>query len=94
MTQETRIADLERDWLAAETAADELKHEVERIDAEIRQCGGDVTGGETEVKVLLNQVKDIQARRQQAEQAALEAFDRLWSARDSSAGQHQQAANG
>ena len=65
MATEVYIADLEKHWLAAESKADELKHEAERT-----------------------QSQDVLARHAEADKAASEAFDRLWMARDGSAGEH------
>lgn len=76
MATETYIADLEKNWLQAESMADELKQEAERIDAELR------AGGNDDVKILINQSEEIQARHAAADKAASEAFDRLWQARD------------
>lgn len=75
MTDEV-IADLEKSWLAAETMADELKHEAERMSAEVRVSDND------KLKVLLNQSEELKARHAAADKAASEAFDRLWQARD------------
>ncbi|MBU2533452.1 MAG: hypothetical protein KKB37_11975 [Alphaproteobacteria bacterium] len=82
MTTETYIADLEKDWLAAESLADELKQEAERIDAELRGHGSEGHNGNSDVKILLSKSEDVQARHAEADRVASEAFDRLWTARN------------
>lgn len=80
------IADLEKSWLEAETMADELKHEAERIDAELRASDND------KLKVLINQSEELQAKHAAADKAASEAFDRLWQAQDAGSGAPQMSA--
>lgn len=69
MVNKVYLADLEKHWLAAETKADELKHEAERTGA-----------------------AEILAKHAEAERAASEAFDRLWTARDVNEGSMGMAA--
>ena len=64
------ISQLEQDWLAAEALADQIK-------AQARQLRGD-----GEIEISIGEVEELNARHVQAERAASEAFDRLWSARE------------
>ena len=66
----TNISQLEQDWLAAEAQADQIK-------AQARQLRGD-----GEIEISIGEVEELNARHVQAERAASEAFDRLWSARE------------
>ena len=80
------IADLEKNWLQAESMADELKQEAERIDAELRKSDNG------NLKVLINQSEDVQARHAAADKAASDAFDKLWQAQSvGDAGVHMSA---
>jgi hypothetical protein len=74
------IADLEKNWLRAESMADELKQEAERIDAELRKSDNG------NLKILINQSEEVLARHAAADKAASEAFDKLWHAQSGSAG--------
>ena len=78
MATTAEITELERNWLAAETVADELKHEAARI----RSSANETTDGE--VKVILKRAEELEAEHVQAEQAASAAFDQLWQARNGS----------
>ena len=80
MATTAEIAELERNWLEAESMADELKHEAARIRS---RMNGETGAGE-EAKVVLKHVEDLEARHARAEQAASEAFDRFWQARNGS----------
>ncbi len=64
------ISQLERDWLAAEELADQIKAQTKQI----RETG--------EIEVSMGNVDELVAKRDEAERAASEAFDRLWSARE------------
>ena len=64
------ISQLEQDWLAAEAMADEIK-------AKARELSGG-----SEIEVSIGDVEDLNAKQVEAERAASEAFDRLWSARE------------
>ena len=64
------ITKLEQDWLAAEAMADEIK-------ARARQLRGN-----GEIEVSIGEVEELNAKQDEAERAASEAFDRLWSARE------------
>ena len=66
----TNISKLDQDWLAAEAMADEIK-------AQAKQLRHD---GEPEVSI--SDVEALNAKHLEAERAASEAFDRLWSARE------------
>ncbi|MEM9355143.1 MAG: hypothetical protein AAGB04_02930 [Pseudomonadota bacterium] len=66
----TNISQLEQDWLAAEAMADEIK-------AKARQLRGN-----GEIDVSIGDVEELKAKQNEAERAASEAFDRLWSARE------------
>ncbi|MEM7747273.1 MAG: hypothetical protein AAF346_03410 [Pseudomonadota bacterium] len=66
----TNISQLEQDWLAAEAMADEIK-------AQARQLRGS-----GEIEVSIGEVEELNAKQNEAERAASEAFDRLWSARE------------
>ncbi len=66
----TNISQLEQDWLAAEAMADEIK-------ARARQLRSD-----GEIEVSIGEVEELNAKHNEAERAASEAFDRLWSARE------------
>jgi enoyl reductase-like protein len=68
------IADLEKNWLQAESMADELKQQAERIDDELRKSDNG------NLKVLINQSEELQAKHAAADKAASEAFDKLWQA--------------
>jgi len=70
------IAQLEQDWLAAETAADQLRAAAMQADAELERTNGVKT-----IKVTIDDVEQIHARHKAAEKAASDAFDRLWSAK-------------
>lgn len=70
------ISKLEKSWLAAESAADKLKQQAKRIDAELK----DNDSGD--VKVLITRSQELMAKHAAAERAASDAFDRLWQARD------------
>ena len=70
------IADLEKNWLQAETMADELKQEAARIEAELTKSDND------KLKVLINQSEELHAKHAAADKAASDAFDRLWQAQD------------
>jgi hypothetical protein len=76
MATTTQLTELERNWLEAESVADELKHEAARI----RSSASD--GSDDEVRVLLKQAEELEARHANAELAASEAFDRFWQARN------------
>ena len=66
----TNITKLEQDWLAAEAMADEIKARAKQL----RHDGvPDVSIGD---------VEELNAKHLEAERAASEAFDRLWSARE------------
>lgn len=76
------IVDLERDWLKAETTADEIRAKAEEIDTALEELNGYKARSEKKkVEILLNQSEELHARHKAAEQAAREAFDRLWQAR-------------
>ena len=64
------IAQLEQDWLAAEALADQIKAQTKQL----RETG--------EIEVSMGNVDELAAKRDEAERAASEAFDRLWSARE------------
>ena len=66
----TNISQLEQDWLAAEALADEIK-------AQAKQLRGD-----GEIEVAIGDADELTAKQDEAERAASEAFDRLWSARE------------
>ena len=70
------IAQLEQDWLAAESAADRLRAAAMQADAELEQANG-AKG----IKVTIDDVEQLHARHAAAERAASDAFDRLWSAK-------------
>lgn len=70
------ITQLEQDWLAAESAADQLRAEALRADAELEHANG-AKG----IKVTIDDVELLHARHAAAEKAASDAFDRLWSAK-------------
>ena len=74
MVTASRIAELEKHWLKAEAVADELKHEAARIRSSAAESD------RSELAVL--RAEELEARYAKAEQAASEAFDRLWQARD------------
>ena len=70
------IAQLEQDWLAAESAADQLRAAAMQADAELEQANS-AKG----IKVTIDDVEQLHARHAAAEKAASDAFDRLWSAK-------------
>ena len=77
------IVDLERDWLEAETVADEIRAKANEVDAALEELNGYKARSEKKkVQVLLNQSEELHQRHRDAEQAAKDAFDRLWQARD------------
>lgn len=78
MATKAQIAELERNWLAAEAVADELKHEAARI----RSSASQTENGE--VPVVLKHAEELEAKHVEAEQAASDAFDKFWLARDGS----------
>jgi hypothetical protein len=78
MATRAQLAELERNWLAAEAVADELKHEAARI----RSSASD--SGNAEVTVILKHAEELEAKHVEAEQAASDAFDQLWQARNGS----------
>lgn len=78
-----KISQLEQDWLAAETIADQLRAEAIRADAELERFSAKADRQkQPEIRVLLGEVEDLHARHAAAERAASEAFDRLWSAKE------------
>ena len=74
------LTQLEQDWLAAESFADRLKAEARQIDAELKQRNE--ASNDNEITVLLTKVEDLQAKHEEADRAAREAFDRFWMAKD------------
>lgn len=66
----TNISQLEQDWLAAEAMADEIKAKAREL------------RGEGEIEITVGTAEDLNAKQAEAERAASEAFDRLWSARE------------
>ena len=80
------LTQLEQDWLAAESIADQIKAEAMRIDAELRERGGGgrPSNDNEEITVLLTKVEDLQAKHEEADRAARDAFERFWMAKDAS----------
>ena len=76
MATTTQLTELERNWLEAESVADELKHEAARIRTNAKRGNGE------DVTVLIKQAEDLEARHANAERAARDAFDRFWQARN------------
>ena len=72
------ISQLEKAWLKAETAADEVKHEAMRVKAELEQHGRGENGNDYGKLIVI--VEQLEARREEAERTASAAFDRYWSA--------------
>jgi len=66
----TNISQLEQDWLAAEAMADQIKAQAKQL------------RGEGEINVSIGEADKLNAKQMEAERAASEAFDRLWSARE------------
>ena len=71
------ISQLEQDWLAAETMADQLKNEATHADAVLAKAPETGPNG-----ITIGDVEELRARYAAAEEAAREAFDRLWIAKE------------
>ena len=71
------ISQLEQDWLAAETMADQLKSEAMHADAALSKSPETGPNG-----ITIGDVEELRARHAAAEEAAREAFDRLWIAKE------------
>ncbi|MFM1813456.1 MAG: hypothetical protein RLZ98_151 [Pseudomonadota bacterium] len=71
---------LEEAWLKAESDADRAKREALKIDAVLSK-GSANENLEDEFDVLMGRAESLRAQVAEAEQAAAEAFDRLWSAK-------------
>lgn len=74
------IAQLERAWLQAETAADALKHEALKASAELarmRQAPGE---NGKDYDLLVATIEQLKMRQEEAERTASAAFDRYWTA--------------
>lgn len=70
---------LEEAWLKAESDADQVKKEALQI--EVVLSGGRRREPEADIADLRSKAECLRAQIAQAEQAAEEAFDRLWSAK-------------
>jgi seryl-tRNA synthetase len=71
------ISQLEKAWLKAETAADEVKQEAMRLKAELEQHNGRGENGHDYGKLIVT-VEQLKARQEEAERTASAAFDRFW----------------
>lgn len=71
---------LEEAWLKAESDADKYKREASKID-QVLSGGRAREARELEVDELKTKAERLRAKMAVAEQAAAEAFDRLWSAK-------------
>ena len=77
------LVDLEQDWLAAESIVDRLRAEAMQANAELKACNGEAAAhNDNEITVLLTKVETLQAKHEEADRAAREAFDRFWMAKD------------
>ena len=80
---QVNIADLERNWLEAETTADQYREQAQEVDAALEQLNGYKERGERKrVQVLLTKSEELHAQHAAAEKAATDAFDLLWSAKE------------
>ncbi len=71
------ITQLEQDWLAAETMADQLKSQASSANAALASALENGRNGITTMEV-----EELRERYAAAEEAARAAFDRLWFAKE------------